>query len=80
MATSCPTMAEGTEMMIKLYKRLNKTAMGLTLACIVFLVIANIVYLALSNDRWNCFIEYLLPFDIAGIAIAFATVYLSLDS
>lgn len=58
-------------------RRLQNTAMGLTLACIVFLVIANIVYLVLSNDRWTCFMEYLLPFDIAGIAITFAIVYLS---
>ena len=64
-------------MTIKEARRLKNTAMGLTLACIVFLVIANIVYLVLYNDRWNCFFEYLLPFDIAGIAITFATVYLS---
>jgi hypothetical protein len=74
-------MAKGTKMIknMKLANRLNKEAKILVFLCVVSLIITNIVVLVLANDRYACFIDFLLPFDIAGTAIAFATVYLSLD-
>jgi hypothetical protein len=60
-------------------KHLSKTAIVLTISYVIFLVIANIIALVLANDKWACFIEYLLPFNIAGVLITSSVVYLAKD-